>query len=97
MYSYIQVTSTTEEPTCESEQVSPDPGFAGSEFVTGSEWPLFDMHVTGSEVVPGLQRLLPAVMDTDECVFPPIPRLAQIKVFDGESLCRLKFSLETVT
>ena len=52
------------------------------------------MHVTGSEVVPGLQRL-PAVMDTDEYVFPPIPRLAQIKVFDGESLCR--FSLETVT
>ena len=84
-----------EEPTCKSEQVTPDPGFEGSELVTGSnKWLLFDMHVFGSEVVPGLQRL-PAVMDTAEYVLPPIPHLAQTKVFDGESLCR--FSLETVT
>ena len=51
------------------------------------------MHVTGSAAVPGLQRLLPTVMDTEEYVLPSIPRLAHIKVFDGESLC--KFSLET--
>ena len=71
-----------EEPTCESEQVTPDPGFVGSEFVTGSKWLLFDMYVFGSAVVPGLQRLLPAVMemDTDDYVLPSIPRLAQIKV-----------------
>ena len=51
------------------------------------------MHVTGSEVVPGLQILLPAVMDIDEYVLPPILRFAHIKVFDGESLFR--FSLES--
>ena len=39
------------------------------------------------EVVPGLKRLVPAVMevDTNECVLPSIPYLPQMKVIDGES------------
>ena len=67
--------------------------------VAGSNLPLLDMHdyaSTRSKVVPGLKRLVPAVMnnDTDECILPPIPRLAQTKVFDGELICRS--SIETV-
>ena len=67
--------------------------------VAGSNLPLLDMRdyaSTRSEVVPGLRRLVPSVMnkDTDECILPSIhTHLPQTKVIDGESLCR--FSVES--
>ena len=68
--------------------------------VAGSSLPLLDMRdyaSTRSKVVPGHSRLVPAVMnkDTNKCILPSIPRLAQTKVIDGEPLCR--FPAETVS
>ena len=75
-----QSAGTTKEPASESQQATPDPGFAGSELLPGSKWPLLDMRdydLTRSELVPGLKRLVPAVMemDTDECVLSSIQHL----------------------
>ena len=86
-----QGAGTTKEPASESQHATPDPGFAGSELLPGSKWPLLEMRdyvSTRSELVPGLKRLVAAVieMDTDECVLPSIPHLPQRKVVDGEPL-----------